>query len=264
MYTTSSARWQATSTRAPASSTAFVYAVRTTRIFCRPTCKARLARRSNVTFYDTAAEAQAAGFRACKRCKPLLEGEWEPERERIRRVCAVLGEEGKSGLTLGEMAREAGLMGGEGEWGWREGGGGGGDGDGNGDGDRDEDSGLGGDDEEVGGKGKREKQVCYTTIPTAHGALLVAFLRGRICKLDLLASEREARGVLAEAFCCDDFGFRALGGEECAGFEGDVEMILVAEQIAEAVERPSGRMLSLELAEGGLEGLGLEMEMGGL
>ncbi len=55
----------------PPQTGAFMYAVRTTKIFCRPVCKARLARRANVVFYSSALEAQKAGFRPCKRCKPV-------------------------------------------------------------------------------------------------------------------------------------------------------------------------------------------------
>lgn len=49
----------------------FVAAVRTTRIFCRSSCPARRPRRENVEFFGTSAEAERAGYRACKRCKPL-------------------------------------------------------------------------------------------------------------------------------------------------------------------------------------------------
>jgi len=49
----------------------FVTAVRTTGIFCRPTCPARKPKPENVDFYRTAFEAMAAGFRPCKRCRPL-------------------------------------------------------------------------------------------------------------------------------------------------------------------------------------------------
>jgi len=48
----------------------FFTAVKTTRIYCRPTCLAGPALSKNVTFYATAAEAEGAGFRACKRCRP--------------------------------------------------------------------------------------------------------------------------------------------------------------------------------------------------
>ena len=52
----------------------FFYAVTTTGVFCRPMCKSRMPRRENVRFFATAEAAQAAGFRACKRCKPTASG----------------------------------------------------------------------------------------------------------------------------------------------------------------------------------------------
>ena len=48
----------------------FVYAVSSTRIFCRPSCSSRRPNRDNVRFFETADQAQKAGYRACKRCKP--------------------------------------------------------------------------------------------------------------------------------------------------------------------------------------------------
>ncbi len=49
---------------------AFVYAVTTTGIYCRPSCRSRQPKRVNVRFFAGPAEARAAGFRACKRCTP--------------------------------------------------------------------------------------------------------------------------------------------------------------------------------------------------
>jgi AraC family transcriptional regulator, regulatory protein of adaptative response / methylated-DNA-[protein]-cysteine methyltransferase len=60
--------WQQLTRRDPEA--AFFYAVATTRVFCRPSCKSRLPLRSNVRFFATPAEAEAAGFRPCKRCTP--------------------------------------------------------------------------------------------------------------------------------------------------------------------------------------------------
>ncbi|WP_411155931.1 Ada metal-binding domain-containing protein [Microbacterium sp. NIBRBAC000506063] len=48
----------------------FVTAVRSTRIYCRPSCPARTPKAANVTFYPTSAAAHEAGYRACKRCLP--------------------------------------------------------------------------------------------------------------------------------------------------------------------------------------------------
>ena len=50
----------------------FFYAVTTTGVFCRPSCKSRRPLQSNVRFFGTVEEAQAAGFRPCKRCHPAI------------------------------------------------------------------------------------------------------------------------------------------------------------------------------------------------
>jgi AraC family transcriptional regulator of adaptative response/methylated-DNA-[protein]-cysteine methyltransferase len=63
-------RWIAVANRDPAFDGAFVYAVKTTGIYCRPTCPARRARPENVVFHATCAAAERAGFRACRRCRP--------------------------------------------------------------------------------------------------------------------------------------------------------------------------------------------------
>lgn len=63
-------RWRAVAARDRAADGSFVYAVRSTGIFCRPSCPSRPAKPDNVRFYETAEAAQAAGFRACLRCQP--------------------------------------------------------------------------------------------------------------------------------------------------------------------------------------------------
>ncbi|PPD15067.1 MAG: hypothetical protein CTY25_08200 [Methylobacterium sp.] len=62
--------WQAVQTRDKTADGQFWYGVRTTGVFCRPHCPSRPARRENVTFHATRAEAIEAGYRPCKRCKP--------------------------------------------------------------------------------------------------------------------------------------------------------------------------------------------------
>jgi AraC family transcriptional regulator of adaptative response/methylated-DNA-[protein]-cysteine methyltransferase len=69
-WRTDEARWSAVQSRERAADGAFFYAVRTTGVYCRPSCAARSPLRGNVEFHATAAAAQAAGFRACKRCRP--------------------------------------------------------------------------------------------------------------------------------------------------------------------------------------------------
>lgn len=64
------ARWEAVRRRNPTADGAFYYSVRTTGVYCRPSCAARLARRENVAFHLTSEDAERAGFRPCKRCRP--------------------------------------------------------------------------------------------------------------------------------------------------------------------------------------------------
>ena len=64
------ARWAAVVRRDPAADGHFFYSVRTTGVYCRPSCASRTPRPENVAFHASVEEAEAAGFRACKRCKP--------------------------------------------------------------------------------------------------------------------------------------------------------------------------------------------------
>lgn len=67
-------RWRAVVGRDASAAGQFVIGVKTTGIFCRPGCPARRPRRENVAFFDDTSAAMAAGFRACKRCRPLEAG----------------------------------------------------------------------------------------------------------------------------------------------------------------------------------------------
>lgn len=64
------ARWNAVTARDAAQDGRFVYAVRTTGVYCKPSCASRRALRENVRFFADPGAAEAAGFRACKRCDP--------------------------------------------------------------------------------------------------------------------------------------------------------------------------------------------------
>jgi AraC family transcriptional regulator, regulatory protein of adaptative response / methylated-DNA-[protein]-cysteine methyltransferase len=78
-------RWTAVVTRSTRADGEFVYSVRTTGVYCRPSCAAHPARRENVAFHTTAQEAERAGFRPCKRCKP--DRIWSPDA--VLRVATV-------------------------------------------------------------------------------------------------------------------------------------------------------------------------------
>ncbi|KAL4734548.1 hypothetical protein BDV11DRAFT_198036 [Aspergillus similis] len=107
LATSTATRWQAVVTRDPIAS--FVYAVLTTKIYCRPSCAARLARRANVEFYDTPSQAEEAGFRPCKRCKP--EETINSQVALVQKACRTIEADVRSGSkpTLGRLAEEASL-----------------------------------------------------------------------------------------------------------------------------------------------------------
>ena len=63
-------RWADVLARNPKADGSFFYSVKTTGVYCRPSCAARLARPENVRFHASCADAESAGFRPCKRCKP--------------------------------------------------------------------------------------------------------------------------------------------------------------------------------------------------
>ena len=66
-------QWRAVEAKNPEFDGAFYFAVRTTGVFCRPSCPSRTPKRQNVSFFITPTEAETAGFRACMRCKPKQE-----------------------------------------------------------------------------------------------------------------------------------------------------------------------------------------------
>ena len=67
---TDKVRWNAVCERDAQFDGEFVFAVRTTGIFCRPSCPSRRAKRENVAFFESNSEAESAGYRACLRCRP--------------------------------------------------------------------------------------------------------------------------------------------------------------------------------------------------
>jgi AraC family transcriptional regulator of adaptative response/methylated-DNA-[protein]-cysteine methyltransferase len=99
-------RWQAVLERNPCADGAFVYAVRSTGVYCRPICPSRRPRRSRVAFYASPEAAAAAGFRACRRCRP--DARPYDEIERVRMVCRRIEAGLAPAPTLAGLAREAG------------------------------------------------------------------------------------------------------------------------------------------------------------
>jgi len=100
--------WQIVGSRDTSFDQTFVVAVRSTGIFCRPSCSARRPKREHVVFLPGPREAQAAGFRPCLRCKPL-EAWDDPWPERVRRACEMLESEGELVPPLTEISSELGV-----------------------------------------------------------------------------------------------------------------------------------------------------------
>src|SRR5690242_4793483 len=80
----------------------FVYAVDSTGIYCRPTCPSRRPRQSNVRFFAVPEEAERAGYRPCRRCRPRP-GETSRQAEAIRRACGYLESHLEEAPTLNDV-----------------------------------------------------------------------------------------------------------------------------------------------------------------
>jgi AraC family transcriptional regulator of adaptative response/methylated-DNA-[protein]-cysteine methyltransferase len=94
--------------RDPACDGAFFYSVRTTGVFCRPNCAARPPKRENVAFHASPADAERAGFRPCKRCRPDGPDLAARHAQAVARACRAI-EEAQDTRTLAELAAAAGL-----------------------------------------------------------------------------------------------------------------------------------------------------------
>lgn len=99
-------RWAAVVARDPAADGRFFYSVKTTGVYCRPSCASRTARPENVTFHLTAVAAERAGFRPCKRCKPDQPA--GQQAARVAELCRWI-ERAEQTPSLEMLAQHAGL-----------------------------------------------------------------------------------------------------------------------------------------------------------
>src|SRR5690349_22718759 len=83
-------RWAAVLARDAKADGTFYYSVKTTGVFCRPSCAARTARPENVAFHATTADAERAGFRACLRCRPLDPPAAERNAAQVAELCRLI------------------------------------------------------------------------------------------------------------------------------------------------------------------------------
>ncbi|MBC8131465.1 MAG: bifunctional DNA-binding transcriptional regulator/O6-methylguanine-DNA methyltransferase Ada [Deltaproteobacteria bacterium] len=102
------ARWQAVVARDTKADGQFFFSVRTTGVYCRPSCAARTANPKNVDFHSTCGAAERAGFRPCKRCKPEQAPLAERQAARVVALCRFI-ESSDEIPTLEDLARRAGV-----------------------------------------------------------------------------------------------------------------------------------------------------------
>lgn len=100
--------WQAVCARDAGHDGQFVFAVRSTGIYCRPSCPARRPKRANVSFHKTSSAAEAAGFRPCKRCWPQGKSPVEQLDELVIAACQLL-QHSEPAPTLEQLAARIGL-----------------------------------------------------------------------------------------------------------------------------------------------------------
>ena len=85
-------RWQALVRKDERADGLFWYSVKTTGVYCRPSCPARLPNRENVAFHESPQNAEKAGFRACKRCGPKGPGLAGQHAEAVTTACRMINE----------------------------------------------------------------------------------------------------------------------------------------------------------------------------
>jgi AraC family transcriptional regulator of adaptative response/methylated-DNA-[protein]-cysteine methyltransferase len=107
-FATEEQRWDAMRRRDPGADGLFVYSVRSTGVYCRPSCPSRPARPENVAFHDSCAAAEAAGFRACLRCKPGEPPLAERQARAVAQACRLI-EAAETEPDLDTLARACGM-----------------------------------------------------------------------------------------------------------------------------------------------------------
>jgi AraC family transcriptional regulator, regulatory protein of adaptative response / methylated-DNA-[protein]-cysteine methyltransferase len=101
-------RWEAVVARDRGADGRFYYSVESTGVYCRPSCGSRLPKRHNVRFHRTAADAERAGFRACRRCKPGQPSIQRVQSARVAEICRFI-ESAPEMPTLASLSKRAGL-----------------------------------------------------------------------------------------------------------------------------------------------------------
>src|SRR5262245_46331222 len=108
IFATDEARWDAVKRRDRAADGVFYFSVRTTGVYCRPSCGARQPRRENVAFHASPAAAEKAGFRPCKRCRPTEVALAERQAAAVAQACRLI-ERADELPSLAALAQRAGM-----------------------------------------------------------------------------------------------------------------------------------------------------------
>ncbi|MDA0704428.1 MAG: bifunctional DNA-binding transcriptional regulator/O6-methylguanine-DNA methyltransferase Ada [Proteobacteria bacterium] len=101
--------WRAVLARDPEANGRFVYAVRSTGIYCRPICASRRPGRAQVNFFEDPARAEAAGFRPCRRCRPEDADMADSQTEMVRKACAAIDAATDGPPTLAALGENLGV-----------------------------------------------------------------------------------------------------------------------------------------------------------
>ncbi|WLQ11970.1 bifunctional DNA-binding transcriptional regulator/O6-methylguanine-DNA methyltransferase Ada [Hahella aquimaris] len=101
-------RWRALLERDAQADGSFYYSVKTTGVYCRPSCAARRPRPENVRFYDSREEAEQAGFRPCRRCRPDAPSLATQHAEKIAAACRLIADS-ETFPSLEQLAQSAGM-----------------------------------------------------------------------------------------------------------------------------------------------------------
>ncbi len=101
--------WTAVMARDASRDGSFVFAVRSTGIYCRPSCPARRPRREQVSFFNIPEAAEQAGFRACRRCHPRRAKSIDPRIELVRQICHAIDDHDEEPQTLERLSGQTGV-----------------------------------------------------------------------------------------------------------------------------------------------------------
>ncbi len=101
--------WQAVMAKDSRFDGTFVFAVSSTKIYCRPSCPSRRPHRERVSYFRLPEAAEQAGFRACRRCHPGQTDSTDPQIELVQRACRYIATHDETSVTLAALGKHVGL-----------------------------------------------------------------------------------------------------------------------------------------------------------